>query len=392
MYLGSKFIKDTIKLPNYFHSRNSLTLEKVKSRLPAETLHFITYDMEEFISSIMNIPKKDRDKAMEKVMSSKFTKIGTTFVFSSPHHISLSDLKLGSLLSWGFALEKHDPIVVQECREHGSHTFLAPYYLTNPELLTYYQEIMASNDDIEKHNVESNYRKLRELKDNPSMPHEFTIFHCTGPPFSDIAYKEDDWTVRLFYSISQHLPTNTLPRLTRIYQNDFGALQEVFSGQTAPIYYMFRGIPDVVFTTKKTASTDGTTASIDGTSSASTLFVVDDIYEYDFIELKHGGCLPVPRDRPTSLPGAAAQVIGALHALAVAKLLRKIIGQNVIPTEIKCKGLLVKRKDQMILFTATVNISSMCSASFFIRHQDLHLNSLNCTLSHVCSAVKTLVL
>ena len=58
---------------------------------------------------------------------------------------------------------------------------------------------------------------------------------------------------------------------------------------------------------------------------------------------------------------------------------------------LKCKGLLIKRKDQMTLYTLNVNVASVCSTSVSVIYQDLCLG-VNFTLGHVCSAVKKLVL
>ena len=74
-----------------------------------------------------------------------------------------------------------------------------------------------------------------------------------------------------------------------------------------------------------------------------------------------------------ALPGAAAQVIGALYVLATAKILKGIINDDRVPEKFKCKGLLIKRKDQMTLYTLNVNVASVCSASVSVIYQDLHL-------------------
>ena len=44
----------------------------------------------------------------------------------------------------------------------------------------------------------------------------------------------------------------------------------------------------------------------------------------------------------------------------------------------------------MMLFTATVKVSSICSAKFSVTYQDLHLNCVNFTLSRLqCSKDST---
>ena len=156
---------------------------------------------------------------MVKVMESKFTKVnGSTFLFCHPYYIALTDIKLPALVGWRVGeVKKGSPIVVQGCvdSDHGNHMYLAPFHLTNPELLTIYEEIMNSDNDTDKGGVERDYQTLRQIKDNPSTPHEHTKFHCTGQCFNNIAYRESDWTTRFFYSITRHLPANTSVRLIR---------------------------------------------------------------------------------------------------------------------------------------------------------------------------------
>ena len=135
------------------------------------------------------------------------------------------------------------------------------------------------------------------------------------------------------------LPDNTYLCLTTTYQSDFASLQELFNNQSSPRFYPFRGIPDLVFTIRRTSST----------SASSAVHVVED--EYEFIELNHGGRLSLPREHPVNLPGAAAQVIGELYVLATAKILKGVINDDKVTKKFKCKGVLVKRKDQMTLYT-----------------------------------------
>ena len=62
------------------------------------------------------------------------------------------------------------------------------------------------------------------------------------------------------------------------------------------------------------------------------------------------------------------------------------------PLSFKCKGLLVKRRDQMTLFTMSVNVAGVHDASLQICYQDLHLrDSANFTLGHLCSGTNKLV-
>lgn len=59
-------IKDNVKLPSYFHCRNSLSSERVKIKLTKDMFDFILYDMEEFISSFNIKAGKTMEDAMEK--------------------------------------------------------------------------------------------------------------------------------------------------------------------------------------------------------------------------------------------------------------------------------------------------------------------------------------
>lgn len=70
-------------------------MERMKSKLPKSMFDFMMYDIEEF-TSCFNI-----EKAMDKVMEqAKFKKANrNTFIFCSPYHISLSDIKLPALVA-----------------------------------------------------------------------------------------------------------------------------------------------------------------------------------------------------------------------------------------------------------------------------------------------------
>ena len=87
-------------------------------------------------------------------------------------------------------MEKGDPIVVRGCDyfNHGNHIYLAPFHLTNPELLTCYEEIMNGDNETEKEDIRENFQLLKQLKDNlSSTSHENTMFHCTGHPLNTVA-------------------------------------------------------------------------------------------------------------------------------------------------------------------------------------------------------------
>ena len=116
----------------------------------------------------------------------------------------------------------------------------------------------------------------------------------------------------------------------------------------------------------------------------------------EFIEVKHGGRLPASKDRCANLPNAASQVVGGLHFLATAKIVKEVMkgsGDIRLPICFKIKGLLVKRKDQMTLYTVDVNLASVSSAAVMLRYQDLHAyGSASVTMAHLCSGVTKLTL
>lgn len=53
-------------------------------------------------------------------------------------------------------LTNGNPIIVRACddQNHDNHIYLGPFHLTNPELLTCYEEIMKGG---EKEAIEENY-------------------------------------------------------------------------------------------------------------------------------------------------------------------------------------------------------------------------------------------
>jgi len=375
LYLGSKFISGSVKLPGYFTCRGVISLDKVKSKLPQEMYDFIITDKEEFISSFKF---SEMDIAQAKFKKGN----GNTWIFSSPCHLRFSEIKLPGLLSWRINLEKGDPIAVTACNDHDYHNHLASFYLSNLELLSYYDAIMHSGSANEQELITENFQLLKQIKDDSNfIAHENTIFHCTGHPFNCTSYKEPDWSVRLYYSIRGHLPDNVSLRLTTsTYEQKFASLQELFSSHSSPCFYIFRGIPDLIFSTKRVSVISATAA----------VHVYEE--EYEFVEVKHGGRLPVLRDRPVNLPNAAAQVVGGLHFLATAKIVKGVMKGN-IPTNFKVKGLLLKHKDQMTLYSLNVNVASVCSTVLTICYQDLHMyGSASFTMAHLCSGVKKLVL
>ena len=94
--------------------------------------------------------------------------------------------------------------------------------------------------------------------------------------------------------------------------------------------YFFHGAPELLFTKKHTPSASSS-------SDGGPMHVFDDFELFE-----------------PELPHVATQVIGSLHFLAVAKIIKSLKLTCTIPNEVKCKGLLLKRKDQMIMSTMIV--------------------------------------
>ena len=79
--------------------------------------------------------------------------------------------------------------------------------------------------------------------------------------------------------------------------------------------------------------------------------------------------LPMPRDMPSGLPNVAGQVAGALHMLAASRVIRGVMKSGTPPSLVTCKALLIKREDQMMLYTITVNIGQLSNATLCIKFQ-----------------------
>lgn len=60
-------------------------------------------------------------------------------------------------------IEEGSPIVVEGCVDsnHGDHMYLAPFHLTNPELMSVYEHIMNGDNDDEKESIEHDYETLK---------------------------------------------------------------------------------------------------------------------------------------------------------------------------------------------------------------------------------------
>ena len=330
LYLGSKFLKDEVRLPSYLSCRGSVSLEKVKDRLSNDMYQFIKSDLEEF-AAVLKPSGSEQPKSFKKVN-------GQMWLFSMPYHVILSEIKLPGLISWGIEMQEGEPVSIKQCDEisHYGHSYLAPFHLMNSEVFTYYNDIMMGSNGEEKELIRGDFELLEKIKCDPNLiPHENTKFHCVGHPFKSISYREGDWSARLYYSIKNHLPDYTSVRFSHAYQYNFAGFQELLSHQTSPSFYIFRGVPDLVFTTRKTMSV----------STSASLHMDDD--EFESVEVKHGDHLSTSREKPSGLPNAAAQVVGTLHMLAASRVIRAV-QKNTVPSQVKCKGLLLKRKDHTV--------------------------------------------
>lgn len=106
--------------------------------------------------------------------------------------MSLLEIKLSGLAAWEIDLEKGDPIAISEI-DHFGHNHLAPFHLTNSELLTYYNGITIDGSAAEKESAIERFEVLQQIKHDPtSNTHENTVCHCTDHPFGCISYREVD--------------------------------------------------------------------------------------------------------------------------------------------------------------------------------------------------------
>ena len=334
----------------------------------------IGIDSEQFVKTF--------PKTSEVSHSAKFEKINDIWLYMPSHYCFLSDAKINGIVEWGIIPERAEAIDLQQCTdvEHNQHDYLAPFHLTNPELLALYDKIQRSSDEIRKRNVQERRTTLQDIAENRSFNHENTSFHCTGHPIKYTNYKEIDWTIRLFHSIKTNLPRGVHVKPSYNYANNhsFSALQQQFSFSTATSVYFFRGAPDLVFIKKKT-------------SDASVLVSEDTEVEAELLELKQGySTMPRNASAVANYPNVAGQVIAGLHFLTVAKVLKSIATNKGVPRQVKSRGLLVKRKDTMSLYTFIANVNNTGLASTQVKIQDLYMLE-GFTLAHLCAGIQLLV-
>ena len=289
---------------------------------------------------------------------------GNIWVYAVKHHVSFSEMKTSSIVSWGISPQKEPHTELEACctTNHYGHIYLAPLHLSNPELLTYYETINEGRDEAQKEAIKDDYAKLKSIKSNPDTVHEDTKFHCSGHPFISTQYREIDWIIRLYYALNNKLPVNVFLRKSYAYRTNFGALQEIYSCQSSPGFFYFCGAPDLIFTTKK----------------SSVAMHVWDEEDTD---------MPIPRERILNLPNAAAQVIGGLHFLAASKVIKGVMNRDV-PDQLICRALLFKRKDQITLYTISVKIGDVNNTELKVTFKDFYVNDAVLTLGHVCAALK----
>jgi len=104
-------------------------------------------------------------------------------------------------------------------------------------------------------------------------------------------------------------------------------------------------------------------------SDASLLLSDDDIELFDLKQ----GYLSMPKESVAGLPNVAGQVFSGLHFLSVAKVLKSVMTHRKIPEIMKSRGVLVKRKDSMSLYTLTVNIKGADLASTTAKVQEMDM-------------------
>ena len=206
-------------------------------------------------------------------------------------------------------------------------------------------QINTGSDESRKSAIAEQHQRLKSLFKHPTAGNENTCFHCAGHPVTYSNYKELDWTIRLYYSIKDNLGSGFRVRPSYSYASghNFPPFQQQIPGWPVSGLYHYKGAPDLLFKRKR-RETDV------------SLFMVE------LFDLKQG-YLTMPKNLITDLPNVASQEFAGLHFLCVVK-------QNETP-KIRSKGLLVKRKDSMSLFTLEADVSKVGLASTTATVQDM---------------------
>lgn len=371
MYLGTKFIKESCKIPEYLACRAAIRFKTLASFLPEDMRKYIELDHKTFADAF----NKDEDD----VDDSNFIRFeGNVWVFTvGPNTFAtLSKLKMQDVTTWGIQLVEGTPIMLNCCEDldHGHHDYLASFHLGNAELLIKYQEVMRGEDQERKDRVKDCLQKLELISNDESITHEGTPFHCYGRAFKSTDYDEDEWTVRLYHSIENNVPDSVKIIPSYQYKTRVISLVQKLSASTISPFFL-KGVPDLVLIKKTTTS-----------GELSGIHVYDE--EPNLIEIKPGH-LTMPRQPGIAIPHAFAQMMGGLHFVAACKVMRCIVKGNV-PAKVLCKGLLIKRKDKITLFKleADINKTNVCGI-VKIDYNDL-LNSDYSSLAYLCGALQRL--
>ena len=257
------------------------------------------------------------------------------YVLIPPKQKLASELTEPAMKNWGLEIRKRTATEVDLCSRggHGEHEYMLPFYKSNSDLMSYYTHIMNGRDETKKEAINDDYLALVGIEQEPVVgKHQDTKFHCLGGPIdgTETDYKELDWATRLYYSIRQKLPEGVSVCPVYRYANNFRTLQKLYSSNAISRYYHFKAIPDMIFSKRPVAG--------------AALYLCDEI---ELLEIKPGGRLQ--QTRTSDIPNAYAQVVGGLHFLAVAHIIRSIMNNRNLG-EVSCKGLLVNRKSSLTFF------------------------------------------
>ena len=360
--MGTRFFKLPITLPMY-RIRAALNIDSIHHVLPtAEVLEFIKEDVKNFVAAFSI---KDEDNKLEKLEFVAINPRKDYFVFVPPYQTSASKVTEKAIESWGIDFIKTPNLRISGCTatSHRNHEHLYPFFATNDQLIIRYEEASEENMD---------YITLKSIKDN-NTPYSNTKFHCSGPAFksnSTIQYKETDWAIRLFHCIKDKLPSDvTAEDGCRYRAGEFKDLQEIYSTMPKSHYYYFTAIPDIIFS-KVARPTAGPSSAVIRIATEKT----------DIVEVKGGGHLSGPRT--SGVPHALAQIVSSLHVLAAAAIL-KALTKNVILNNVLCKGLLINRKESMVMCKLEAKISALDSSEFTLSYSSIEMDDFHMSLKDI---------
>jgi len=403
LYLGSKFIAFTTRLPCYF-LRPSLCLKKIENKIPPQVVDFIKADTHYFMELFKKKKNRSEDDEDYQLVFEGFGEAPyKIYLFVPPQQKSASDLTEPDMKMWGVHFQMANPMHITPCQIHDSHLHMLPFYLNNNELLDYYSDAME--DGMEKELIGDDYLQLKQIKEGRApTAHWGTKFFCLGLPFTEMEYKEDVLAARLYHSIKDGLPTDITLFPAYEYFNNFGLLQEVFSSVSSSKYYFIRAVPDLMFS--HTVSPTGTTEvqstnpleippttptvtpplEISEAASANSMVLLCDEREC-LLEIKYGG--RHTHSKLSEIPNAYAQVVGGLHSLAAAKVIKSLKHGNMLK-EVIVKGLLINRKASMTLITLKAGIASVENAYLKVECCRIRFHDSQLTLALVCKGIQKL--